>query len=137
MPTLTRQCVAQYRVVSSTSQSGDASVSQISGDLSHSVRISAPKIMRDAPSTGLPVPPVRPSFWRMAAMAEADMRPISAKGAAAPIPNASMTKLTWPRFSPWAASSEAAPKVGPTHGSQTRPSIAPSRAYPPAPLSLK
>jgi hypothetical protein len=48
-----------------------------------------------------------------------------------------MTRLTLPRSLPWAARSEAAPRVGPTQGLQIAPSSRPSENCPASPLVLK
>ena len=48
-----------------------------------------------------------------------------------------MVSATWPRFSPLAARSDAAPSVGPTQGLHTAPSISPSANWPPMPFAAK
>ena len=53
------------------------------------------------------------------------------------MPKTSMVSATWPRLSPLAASTEAAPSVGPTQGLQTAPSSRPSANWPDMPAVEK
>ena len=75
------------------------------------------------------------------ARARADPRPQSreqpressaaaSRASAVPSPKAAITRNTMPRSRPRAASATAAPSVGPTHGSHTRPSRAPTPNWP-------
>ena len=53
------------------------------------------------------------------------------------MPNASMVRATAPRSLPCEASTEAAPKVGPTQGDHTAPSSSPTANCPPSPAVEK
>ncbi len=53
-----------------------------------------------------------------------------------PIAKTRKTMKAWNRSSPWLAAAMAAPRVGPTHGVQTRPSNRPIRNCPPSPSPL-
>jgi cytochrome c biogenesis protein CcdA len=66
-----------------------------------------------------------------------EAKPSSISGKAAPRPKASMVSATWPRSSPLAASTEAAPSVGPTHGLHTAPRRSPSANWPASPPGVK
>ena len=86
-----------------------------------------------------PCPSCRPAAAARAALPQPRGRAGRNPAAAGrrPMPNAAITRLTLARSRPCAASSEAAPRVGPTHGLQIAPSRMPSRNCPGRPVSVR
>src|SRR5712671_676727 len=117
----------QKRVVNSVSHAGEASTSAASARLSRPVRISTPSESSNTPITAFPPWPAESIRSRPRTSASRDIIPISSKGSAAPRPNAPIVRVTLTRLSERAASTEAAPSVGPTHGLHTAPSRTPTK----------
>ena len=85
---------------------------------------------RILPSTTLPPWPAPNSRLRHLSMASRESSPSNSNGNAAPMPNDPIVTATWAKSLPCAASTEAAPSVGPTHGLHTAPSKSPSANWP-------
>jgi len=113
---------------------GAARRNQVSSTLSKRNSISTPLIIRTLARIALPFLPVERSRSRQRVITSRDTSPSAIKGMALPIPKANIVSATKPKLRPWAARTDAAPKVGPTQGLQTAPSSSPTPNCPRNPV---
>src|SRR5208282_1119961 len=96
------------------------------------VRIITPTATALSPMKTFPRCPAESMRCRQRCRAVRDRTATASIGRVVPTPNANMTAATPPRSLRCAASTEAAPSVGPTQGLHTRPSSAPTTNWPAA-----